>query len=303
LVDFAYAVHTDLGNACVSARIDKQLIPLQTQLESGMTVEIITAEHTRPNPLWLNYVVTARARAAIRNRLKHIEGQEALGLGRRLLENELLAMNVQLNDISPEKITTLLKLMGLKSFENLLQDIGLGNKMPFLVAKQLVQDDVNTHVKLNDSVTTQNRPLMIQGTEGMVVKLAKCCRPIPGDAIIGFFNPGKGIVVHQHDCHNHALIKKKQNNWLDVQWGHEATGDFATEIRIEILNQRGALATIAATISDLDSNIENVTVVDQDARVCVDSIILTARNRVHLARIMRRLKELSIVLKITRVKG
>jgi guanosine-3',5'-bis(diphosphate) 3'-pyrophosphohydrolase len=144
---------------------------------------------------------------------------------------------------------------------------------------------------------------MIQGTEGMVVKLAKCCRPIPGDAIIGFFNPGKGIVVHQHDCHNHALIKKKQNNWLDVQWGHDATGDFATEIRIEILNQRGALATIAATISDLDSNIENVTVVDQDARVCVDSIILTARNRVHLARIMRRLKELSIVLKITRVKG
>jgi len=303
LVDFAYAVHTDLGNACVSARIDKQLIPLQTQLESGMTVEIITAEHTRPNPLWLNYVVTARARAAIRNRLKHIEGQEALGLGRRLLENELLAMSVQLNDISPEKITALLKLMGLKSFENLLEDIGLGNKMPFLVAKQLVQDDVNTHVKLNDSVTTQNRPLMIQGTEGMVVKLAKCCRPIPGDAIIGFFNPGKGIVVHQHDCHNHALIKKKQNNWLDVQWGHDATGDFATEIRIEILNQRGALATIAATISDLDSNIENVTVVDQDARVCVDSIILTARNRVHLARIMRRLKELSIVLKITRVKG
>ncbi|MEN9757706.1 MAG: hypothetical protein RL755_1893 [Pseudomonadota bacterium] len=303
LVDFAYAVHTDLGNACVSARIDKQLIPLQTQLESGMTVEIITAEHTRPNPLWLNYVVTARARTAIRNRLKHIEGQEALGLGRRLLENELLTMDVQLNDINSDKITTLLKLMGLKSFENLLEDIGLGNKMPFLVAKQLVQEDVNTHVRLNDSVTTQNRPLMIQGTEGMVVKLAKCCRPIPGDAIIGFFNPGKGIVVHQHDCHNHALIKKKQNNWLDVQWGHDATGDFATEIRIEILNQRGALATIAATISDLDSNIENVTVVDQDARVCVDSIILTARNRVHLARIMRRLKELSIVLKITRVKG
>ena len=303
LVDFAYAVHTDLGNACVSARIDKQLVPLQTQLESGMTVEIITAEHTRPNPLWLNYVVTARARTAIRNRLKHIEGQEALGLGRRLLENELLAMNVQLNDIHPDKMVTLLKLMGLKSVENLLEDIGLGNKMPFLVAKQLVQEDVNTHVKLNDSMTTQNRPLMIQGTEGMVVKLAKCCRPIPGDAIIGFFNPGKGIVVHQHDCHNHALIKKKQNNWLDVQWGHDATGDFATEIRIEILNQRGALATIAATISDLDSNIENVTVVDQDARVCVDSIILTARNRVHLARIMRRLKELSIVLKITRVKG
>ncbi|MDD5754678.1 MAG: RelA/SpoT family protein, partial [Methylococcales bacterium] len=303
IVDFAYAVHTDLGNACVSARIDKQLIPLQTQLESGVTVEIITAEDARPNPLWLNYVITARARTAIRNRLKHIEEQGAAGLGRRLLENELLTMNVQLADISEGKVTALLKMMGLKTLDNLLEDIGLGNKMPFLVAKQLTQDDVHTHVKLNDSAKVQNRPLMIKGTEGMVVTLAKCCRPIPGDSIIGFFNPGKGIVVHQHDCHNHALIKKKQNNWLDVEWGEDTKGDFATEIRIEILNQRGSLATIATTISELESNIENVTVVDQDARVSVDLITLTAQNRVHLAKIMRRLKELSIVLKITRVKG
>ena len=303
IVDFAYAVHTDLGNACVSARIDKQLIPLQTQLESGVTVEIITAEHARPNPLWINYVITARARTAIRNRLKHIEGEEALGLGRRLLENELAAMNVQLAQISEEKISSLLKIMGIKTFNKLLEDIGLGNKMPFLVAKQLTQDDVHTHIKLDDGAKSQNHPLMIKGTEGMVVTMAKCCRPIPGDAIIGFFNPGKGIVVHQHDCHNHALIKKKQNNWLDVEWEQDAKGDFATEIRIDILNQRGSLATIASTISAMDSNIENVTVVDQDARVSVDSIILTARNRVHLAQIMRRLKELSIVLKITRVKG
>jgi RelA/SpoT family (p)ppGpp synthetase len=303
IVDFAYAVHTDLGNACVSARIDKQLIPLQTQLESGVTVEIITAEDARPNPLWLNYVITARARTAIRNRLKHIEEQGAASLGRRLLENELLAMNVQLAEISEEKITALLKMMGLKTLDNLLEDIGLGNKMPFLVAKQLTQDDVHTHVKLNDSAKVQNRPLMIKGTEGMVVTLAKCCRPIPGDAIIGFFNPGKGIVVHQHDCHNRALIKKKQNNWLDVEWGEDAKGDFVTEIRIEILNQRGSLATIATTISALESNIENVTVVEQDARVSVDLIILTVQNRTHLAKIMRRLKELAIVLKITRVKG
>jgi RelA/SpoT family (p)ppGpp synthetase len=303
IVDYAYAVHTDLGNSCVSAKIDKQLIPLQTQLESGVTVEIIRGEHARPNPLWLNYVVTARARTAIRNRLKHIEEKDAHGLGKRLLENELLEMDIQLVEISDEKIATLLKVMGIKTFEKLLEDIGLGNKMPFLVAKQLTQDDVNTHVKLDDETKTQNRPLMIKGTEGMVVALAKCCRPIPGDAIIGFFNPGKGIVVHQHDCRNHSLLKKKQNNWLDVDWGDDAKGDFATEIRVEILNQRGSLATVAATISDLESNIENVTVVEQDARVCVDLIILTARNRVHLAKIMRRLKELSIVLKITRVKG
>jgi guanosine-3',5'-bis(diphosphate) 3'-pyrophosphohydrolase len=303
IVDFAYAVHTDLGNACISARIDKQLIPLQTALESGVTVEIITGEHARPNPLWLNYVVTARARTAIRNRLKHIEGQEALNLGRRLLENELSVMNIKLVEISNEKTTALLKVMGIKTLDKLLEAIGLGNKMPFLVAKQLTQDNVNTHVKLNDNGKNQNRPLIIKGTEGMVVTLAKCCRPIPGDSIIGFFNPGKGIVVHQYDCHNYALIKKKHNNWLDVEWGKDAQGDFATEIRIEILNQRGSLATVAATISELESNIENVTVVEQEARVCVDSIILTVQNRVHLAKIMRRLKELSIVLKITRVKG
>jgi RelA/SpoT family (p)ppGpp synthetase len=304
IVDFAYAVHTDLGNACVSARIDKQLIPLQTQLESGVAVEIITAEHARPNPLWLNYVVTARARTAIRNRLKHIEEKEALGLGRRLLENELHALNVSLCDIEEEKITALLKMMNLKSFDRLLEDIGLGNKMPLLVAKQLTQTDVNTHVKLdNKNSKLQNRPLMIKGTEGMVVTLAKCCRPIPGDAIIGFFNPGKGIVIHQHDCRNHSLLKKKDNNWLDVAWGDDTKGDFSTEIRIQILNERGSLATVASTISNLDSNIENVTVVDQDAQICTDSIILTAQNRGHLAKIMRRLKELSIVLKITRVKG
>jgi (p)ppGpp synthase/HD superfamily hydrolase len=212
-------------------------------------------------------------------------------------------MNIKLVEISNEKTTALLKVMGIKTLDKLLEAIGLGNKMPFLVAKQLTQDNVNTHVKLNDIGKNQNRPLIIKGTEGMVVTLAKCCRPIPGDSIIGFFNPGKGIVVHQYDCHNYALIKKKHNNWLDVEWGKDAQGDFATEIRIEILNQRGSLATVAATISELESNIENVTVVEQEARVCVDSIILTVQNRVHLAKIMRRLKELSIVLKITRVKG
>ena len=137
----------------------------------------------------------------------------------------------------------------------------------------------------------------------MVITLAKCCRPIPGDHIIGYFNPGKGIVVHHHECRNRAVIRKKHTNWLDVEWSQEIADDFPTELRIEILNQRGALATLASTISDQASNIENVTVVDQDDSVCVDLITLTVRDRVHLAKIMRRLKELSIVLKITRVKG
>jgi len=302
IIDFAYAVHTDVGNACVSARIDKQLVPLQTKLENGVTVEVITASWARPNPLWLNYVVTAKARSGIRNYLKHFKQQEAINLGRRLLEKELQAMHLHLENISKDKIQALLQVMSKQSLDELLEDIGLGNKMPFLVAKRIAQDDINATIKLDDGDQAQRKPLIIKGTEGMIITLAKCCRPIPGDSIIGYFNPGKGIVVHHHECRNSA-IRKKQTNWLDVEWSQDAAGDFPVEIRIEILNQRGSLATVASTISEQNSNIENVTVVDQDDRISVDLITLTVKDRVHLAKIMRRLKELSIVLKITRVKA
>jgi len=303
IVDFAYAVHTDIGNACVSARIDKQLVPLQTKLETGVTVEVITASWARPNPLWLNYVITAKARSSIRNYLKHFKQQEAINLGRRLLEKELQAMRLHLDDIEPSRMQALLAVLSLQSLDELLEDIGLGNKMPFLVAKRLTQDDINAGIKLDDEAQRVKTPLIIKGSEGMVVTLAKCCRPIPGDSIIGFFNPGKGIVVHHHECRNSSDLRKRQTSWLDVEWSPDATGDFPAELRLEILNQRGSLATVASTISELNSNIENVTVVDQDARVSVDLITLTAKDRVHLAQIMRRLKELQIVLKITRVKA
>lgn len=303
IIDFAYAVHTDVGNACVSARIDKQLVPLQTKLENGFTVEVITASWARPNPLWLNYVVTAKARSGIRNYLKNFKQLEAINLGRRLLEKELQAMHLHLEDIDKNKIQALLQVMSKQSLDELLEDIGLGNKMPFLIAKRIAQDDINATVKLDDNDQAQKKPLIIKGTEDMVITLAKCCRPIPGDSIIGYFNPGKGIVVHHHECRNSNLVRKKQTNWLDVEWSEDAVGDFPVEIRIEILNQRGSLATVASTISELNSNIENVNVVDQDDRICVDLITLTVKDRVHLAKIMRRLKELSIVLKITRVKA
>jgi guanosine-3',5'-bis(diphosphate) 3'-pyrophosphohydrolase len=302
IIDFAYAVHTDVGNACVSARIDKQLVPLQTKLENGVTIEVITASWARPNPLWLNYVVTAKARSGIRNYLKHFKQQEAINLGRRLLEKELQAMHLHLENVGKDRIQALLQVMSKQSLDELLEDIGLGNKMPFLVAKRIAQDDINATIKLDDSDQGQKKPLIIKGTEGMVITLAKCCRPIPGDSIIGYFNPGKGIVVHHHECRNSA-VRKNQTNWLDVEWSQDASGDFPVEIRLEILNQRGSLATVASTISEQNSNIENVTVVDQDDRISVDLITLTVKDRVHLAQIMRRLKELSIVLKITRVKA
>lgn len=303
IIDFAYAVHTDIGNACVSARIDKQLVPLQTKLENGMTVEIITASWARPNALWLNYVTTVKARSSIRNHLKNFKQQEAISLGRRLLEKELQSMHLHLENIEEARIQTLLKVIDLKSMNELLEDIGLGNKMPFLIAKRLTQDDINANIKLDDTGRIQQTPLIIKGTEGMVVTLAKCCRPIPGDSIIGYFNPGKGIVVHHNECRNRSIVRKKNTNWLDVEWSWDAVGVFPTELRIEVLNQRGALATIASSISEQGSNIENVTVVEQDDRVCVDLITLTVKDRVNLAKIMRRLKELPIVLKITRVRG
>ncbi len=303
VVDFAYAVHTDIGNACVSARIDQQLVPLQTKLENGMTVEVITAVWQKPNPSWLDFVNTAKARTSIRSHLKHFKQQEAIALGRRLLEKELQGTNSHLDLIDAIRLTKLLKVTGMHSLDELLENIGFGNKMPFLVARQLTQIDVNAHVKLDDSAQVRKQPLIIKGTEGMVITLAKCCRPIPGDAIIGFFNPGKGIVIHSHECRTRGMARSKNSNWLDVEWCQHITGDYPVDLRLEILNQRGALATVAATISVNDSNIENVAVVSQDDRVGVDLITLTVKNRVHLANIMRRLKELPVVLKITRAKA
>ncbi|MDD4914848.1 MAG: bifunctional (p)ppGpp synthetase/guanosine-3',5'-bis(diphosphate) 3'-pyrophosphohydrolase [Methylococcales bacterium] len=303
IVDFAYMVHTDVGNACISARIDKKLVPLQTKLENGMTIEVITAAWARPNPLWLNYVATAKARSCVRSYLKNFKQQEAINLGRRLLDKELQSLDTQLEDMDSLRIQQVLHAMKKNTVDELLEDIGLGNKMPFLVAKSMIQPDSNAAVKLNDGETRISSPLIIKGTEGIVVSLAKCCRPIPGDPIIGFFNPGKGIVVHHHECRNSNDVRKKQTSWLDVEWSTEVIGEFPAEIRIEMMNQRGSLATIASTISSLDSNIENITVLSQDNRVSVDLLTLAVRDRVHLAKIIRKLKNLSIVLKITRIKA
>ena len=302
IVDFAYAVHTDIGSTCVSARIDNKLIPLQTQLENGMTVEVITASWARPNPLWLNHIITAKARSSIRNYLKNFQQQDAINLGRRLLEKELKTLNIELDNIAESRLLQLLEVMKMQSMDELLEAIGLGNKMPILVAKHLSQEDIHAAIKL-ENTATENTPLIIKGTEGMVITLAKCCHPIPGDHIVGFFNPGKGIVIHHHECRNSKDVRKQQSSWIDVEWSHEISGEFSVELRIELLNQRGTLATIASTISGLDANIESVTIADQDDKVSIDLITLAVKDRVHLANIIRKLKKLFIVLKITRIKA
>jgi len=303
VVDFAYAVHTQVGNNCVSARIDRQLAPLQTVLQNGQTVEIITAPWARPNPLWLSFVVTAKARAAIRNHLRNFKTQEGIALGQRLLEKELDGIGHRYEDIPQQQFETLLKRLDISTREALLEDIGFGNRLPMLIARQLVDASSASGPETTDISSPKLAPLIIKGTEGMVVNLAKCCRPIPGDPIIGFFNPGKGIVIHLTECKNVEELRKRQVNWIDVQWDKHAKGEFPALIRLELMNQVGTLAKVASTISRMGGNIENVQIVNQDSRLSVDYITLMVRDRNHLANLMRELRKLSIVLKISRVKS
>jgi guanosine-3',5'-bis(diphosphate) 3'-pyrophosphohydrolase len=301
IVDFAYAVHTDVGNTCVSARIDRQLAPLQTVLENGQTVEIITAPWARPNPLWLNFVATAKARASIRSYLRNFKKQEGITLGRRLLEKELDGLGYRYEEIPKSRFDEILKRLDLPSLDALLEDIGLGNRLPVLVARQLMQIEADSEPAA--STRKPLAPLIIKGTEGMVVNLAKCCRPIPGDPIIGFFNPGKGIVVHLTECKNVEELRKKHMNWLDVQWDKHASGEFPAVIRLELMNQVGTLAKVASTISRMRANIENVQITNQDSQLSVDVITLMVKDRNHLATVVRELRKLSVVLKISRVKS
>ena len=305
IVDFAYAVHTDIGNACVSARVERVLSPLQTQLVNGQTVEIITAPWARPNPLWLNFVVTAKARSAIRGYLRNFKKQEAINLGRKLLEKELAARGMKLEDVSDVRFNELLKQLDSPSRDALLEDMGLGNRLPFLVVRLLMQEETNPHApqRLEGGDKGPRNPLIIKGTEGMVVSLAKCCRPIPGDSIAGFFNPGKGIVVHLSECKNVNELRKKQFTGLDVEWDRQVSGDFPVEIRLELLNKLGTLAKVASTISRMNANIENVQITNQDSELSTDVITLAVKDRLHLAGVMRELRRLSVVVKISRVKS
>jgi len=308
VIDFAYAVHTKIGNTCNSARIDRQLVPLQTILENGVSVEIITTSWARPNPTWLNYVITAKARACIRSYLRHFKQQEATQLGQRLLENELQDIGLSLAAIPNERIKKLISVFKKQTLEQIFEDIGLGNKLPFLIAKRLTQDDVQVALTLNEnhsnfsSVNGGNKtPFAIKGTEGMMVTLAKCCHPILGDQIIGFFNPGKGIVIHHEGCRNSSEVRKHHTSVLNVEWATNTTGEFSASIRLQVLNQPGTLAMITSAISKMDSNIENVSIGHQDSKISIDDITLSVRDRVHLAAIMRQLKKLSPVLKISRL--
>ena len=295
-VDFAYAIHTDVGNSCVGVRIDRRLAPLSTHLATGQTIEVITAPGAKPDPSWLSFAVTAKARANIRHYLKNLRKSEARALGKRLLVRELKTYSTGYDAIEPAQWTKLLKEFNLDNQDELLQEIGLGNRIAALVARQLTEKPVAARKRAGKN----NVPLSISGTEGMVVNFPKCCLPIPGDPILGFVTTGRGIVVHHQTCPNVTEFRNHPDKWLDVAWEEQIDGSFPTNIRVEVTNQRGVLAKIATEIAARNANIVSVEMHDKDDRYTTLKFVVEVTDRVHLANIIRRIRNLRHVSRISR---
>jgi RelA/SpoT family (p)ppGpp synthetase len=302
-VDFAYAVHTDIGNRCVAAKLDHSFVPLNTPLYSGQTVEIVTSPSSRPNAAWLNYVVTAKARSNIRNYLKNMQADEAMSQGRRLLERCLKPLGMRLDDVKKKNIKSTLEEYGFDDISGLLEDVGLGNRPPSLVVRKLVPERISDGESEETKEMKSQSALAISGTEGMVVSYGRCCYPIPGDDIVAKLSKGRGIVVHRVSCKNLEASNKRKDSdsYIDVQWADDASGDFTCEIKLEIENKPGLLARTATIISDCDVDIENVYMEDRDGFSMNLFYQIKVSNRDHLAMVMRRLRRVSSVMRITRL--
>ena len=293
-LDFAYAVHTDVGDHAVAARVDKKLVPLRTRLESGQLVEIITAPSAVPNPAWLESVVTGKARTAIRQYLKHLQHEDAVDFGHRMLDRALDALGTSLDAIPPAVLDRFLETAKLKRLEELLSEIALGNRVPHLVAGQLVA------ARGKKSSDVQSAPhamekIRITGAERGVLSFGNCCHPLPGDEIIGYLSSGKGIVVHRVECPNVVELRKSPERCVAIEWDRDVQGDYRAELRIEVINRPGVLATVAAAIAAANSNIENVEYVERDAAAATLLFALEVKNRKHLAEVIRRVRRTGVV--------
>ena len=299
-IDFAYTVHTDIGNSCVAVKIDRQLAPLSTRLANGQTVEVITAPGGRPNPAWLDFVATSKARSSIRHFLKNRKRGESVALGRQLLKKALATYAIQLKKVNDATIEFVLKEMHLNNFDDLLEEVGLGNRVPALVAERIVNviKDRPSIVDRNDE--EQTTPLMIMGTEGMLVNFATCCYPIPGDPIVGILNPGEGISVHVQDCKAIAKLHQHPERCMPLRWAENAQGEFVVVIRVEVKNERGILASMALAVSDTDANIDDINVEDRDGHNYIVTFKLLVQSRAHLAKVLRHLRGLPQVTRISR---
>ena len=301
VIDFAYAVHTDVGNTCIASRVDRQLVPLRTVLRNGQTVEIVTAVGAHPSPAWLSFVVSAKARSNIRHYQKNLKREEAVELGRRMLERALGVFETSADKVPGKRVRALLDEYHLKTEEDLLVEIGLGRRSSVLVAQALSPSGYGGSDAENNGTAMQ--PLVIKGSEGMVTRFSKCCRPIPGDPVVGVITGGRGMMIHTQACRNIADDKYPVENCIDVQWEPGLDEEFPVEISVIVEEHRGVLARVATIIGDTDSNIENVGIEERDGLTNNLLFRLTVHNRQHLARVMRRVRSLPSVIKITRTKG
>ncbi|MDA0149361.1 bifunctional GTP diphosphokinase/guanosine-3',5'-bis pyrophosphate 3'-pyrophosphohydrolase [Vibrio sp. LaRot3] len=300
-VDFAYAVHTDVGNTCVGARVDRNPYPLSKALKNGQTIEIISAPGARPNAAWLNYVVTSRARTKIRQVLKTMRREESITLGRRLLNHALGDQN--LGDINQENVDYVLSELKIATVEDLLADIGLGELMSIVIARRLLGDaDELTEVTEAESDKPKKK-LPIRGAEGILLTFANCCHPIPDDHIIAHVSPGRGLVVHRETCPNVRGYQKEPDKYMAVEWSDDYEQDFSTELKVDVQNRQGALAELTNVISKTGSNIHGLSTEERDGRLYTVTVLLTTKDRVHLAGIMRRIKAMPHTLKVRRRKN
>jgi GTP pyrophosphokinase len=296
-VDFAYSVHTDIGNRCIAVKVNHELVPLRTELRNGDRVEVITASNAKPNPAWLSYVTTSRARSNIRHFLKTMQSGEAAKLGERMINQALNALGVKPQDMDEAHWNRLLKDTGVKTREEILADVGLGRRLNMVVARQLA--------RIGDAATGEvpgSAVITIQGTEGMAVQFAQCCRPIPGDPIIGVIKSGQGLVVHTHDCPTLRKGRSGAEQWLDVVWDKDISRPFDVNIKLLVANRRGVLAKVAAAIADAGANIGNINF-SHEGEYSGLHFTLEVNNRVHLANVIRNLRKIAEVARIIRVKN
>ena len=293
-VDFAYSVHTDVGNRAVAARVDRKLVPLRTRLASGQTVEIVTAKSSQPRPQWLEFVVTGKARTAIRQQLKQLEHEDAVQLGHRMLDSALEDLDSSLERLPAAQLEAFLAEHRYPRLEALLSDVALGNRMPAHVAQALTKKDPATRTHREDRI-------LITGSERGVVTFANCCMPIPGDDIMGYHTAGRGVVVHRIECPNVAEYRKSPERWIDIGWDREVTGDYNVALRFEVDNRPGVLAQVAAAVAQADSNIDAVEYLERDTNAAVIQFAIEVRDRNHLADVIRRVRRLGVVHGVQRL--
>ena len=303
-LDFAYAVHTDVGNHAVAARVDRKLVPLRAKLASGQSVEVITAPSAAPGPQWLEFVASSKARTAIRHYLKRLEHEDAVDLGHRMLDRALDTQDSSLDRIPTERLDQLLAELRYRRLEELLADIALGNRMPAQVARMLVHGvdvAVPSPKAVAAPVAGTSERIMITGSERGVLSFAQCCHPIPGDEIMGFLSAGKGVVVHRADCPNVAEYRKFPERCVPMAWDRDVAGDYRVGLRIEVDNKPGVLAQVAAAVAESNSNIDSVEYRERDVAVSVMEFSIEVRNRKHLADVIRRIRRLGVVHGVLRV--